>query len=121
MPAVIAVLLAVAALLPAGLEAGPLQADATIDEYFRLQWRVTPGPRGPEIAGHVDNVGNLPADRMEVLVERLDTAGTVVGSSRAWVMGVVAPQQRTYFTAQVPAAPAYRVRILTFDWTTCRD
>jgi hypothetical protein len=121
MAALVAVLVAVAILLPTVGGAGPLQADATIDEYFRLEWQPTAGARGPEISGYVANVGNLPVDRMQILVDRLDAAGTVVGSSRAWVMGVVAPQHRTSFTARVPAATSYRVRILTFDWMNCRD
>jgi hypothetical protein len=119
--ALIAVLVAVGLMLPVAGAAAPMHADATIDEYFRLEWQTTPGARGVEIAGYVDNVGNVPVDRMQLLVERLDAGGTVVGSSRAWVMGVVAPQHRNYFTTRVASAPAYRVRILTFDWTNCRD
>jgi hypothetical protein len=118
---VAALVVAVAVLLPGVSAAGPIHADATLDEYFRLEWQPSPGARGPEISGYVANVSNLPVDRMQVLVERLDAAGTVVGSSRAWVMGVVAPQHRTYFTTRVPAANSYRVRILTFDWVNCRD
>ena len=118
----IASLLAVAVLLPAAATtASSIQADATIAEYFRLQWEATPGTRGSEIAGYVDNVGNVPVDRMQVLVERLDAGGAVVGTSRAWVMGVVVPMHRSYFTTRVAPAASYRVTILTFDWTNCRD
>jgi hypothetical protein len=117
----VAILTAVTALLPAVGAAGPIHADATIAEYFRLEWQATPGPRGSEIAGHVDNVGNVPVDRMQILVERLDAGGAVVGTSRAWVMGVVVPLHRTHFTARVAPAASYRVSILTFDWSNCRD
>jgi hypothetical protein len=112
---------ALALLLPAAGGAGPIHADATLAEYFRLEWRATPGARGADIAGYVDNVGNVPVDRMQLLVERLDAGGVVLDSSRTWVMGVVAPLHRTYFVTRVSLAPAYRVRILTFDWTNCRD
>ena len=121
MPALVAVLVAVAMLLPAAGTAGPIHAEATIAEYFRLQWHTRFGARGPEVAGYVDNVGNVPVDRMQLLVERLDAGGTVLGASRTWVMGVIAPQQRTHFTTRVAPAPSYRVSILTFDWTNCRD
>lgn len=121
MPTLVAVLLAVGVLLPATGTAGPIHAEATLAEYFRVEWQATPGVRGPEIAGYVANVGNVPVDRMQLLVERLDAGGAVVGTSRTWVMGVVAPQHRAYFTTHVPAAPAYRVSILTFDWSNCRD
>jgi hypothetical protein len=121
MPALVAALVAAAMLLPAAGIAGPLHADATIAEYFRLEWRTAPGAGGPEIAGHVDNVGNLPVDRMQLLVERLDDRGAVLGTSRTWVMGVIVPQHRTHFTTRVAPAPSYRVSILTFDWVNCRD
>ncbi len=118
MAGLIAVLMvAVTVLVPAVGGAGPIHADVTLAEYFRLEWQPTPGA----VSGYVANVSNLPVDRMQVLVERLDAAGTVVGSSRAWVMGVVAPQHRTYFTTRVPAAASYRVSILPFDWVNCRD
>ena len=81
MAALAAALVAVAVLIPAVGTAGPIHADATIDEYFRLDWQATPGARGPEIAGYVANVGNVPVDRMQLLVERLGAGGTVVGSA----------------------------------------
>jgi hypothetical protein len=121
MPILLAVVVAVTLLLPATGMAGPLQADATIAEYFRLEWHTASGAGGAEIAGHVDNVSNLPVDRMQLLVERLDDRGAVLGTSRTWVMGVVVPRHRTYFTTRVAPAPAYRVSILTFDWMNCRD
>jgi hypothetical protein len=115
------ILVAVAVLSPAVGTAGPIQADATIDQYFRLEWQATPATQGSEIAGYVDNVGNVPADRMQILVERLDAGGAVVGMSRVWVLGVVVPLHRNYFTTRVSPAASYRVRILTFDWSNCRD
>ena len=54
-------------------------------------------------------------------IDRLDARGAVVGSATTWVMGTVVPNHRSYFTAGVAPAPAYRVRILTFDWSNCRD
>jgi hypothetical protein len=121
MRAGLALLLALAALRPAPVAAEPIQADATVDHYFRLQWQATPGARGPEIAGYVENTSDLPIDRMRLLVERLDAGGAVLGASTTWVMGVVVPHHRSYFATRVPAAPTYRVRILTFDWSNCRD
>ena len=106
-----------AVLLPGAGAADPIQADATVHQYFRLQWEA----RGPEIAGYVENVSDLPVDRMRLLVERLDASGAVVGASTTWVMGTVVAHHRNYFTTRVPSSPAYRVRILTFDWSNCRD
>jgi len=121
MPVRAAVFVAMAVFLPSVGTAGSLHTDATIDEYFRLEWHTAPGAGGSEIAGHVDNIGNLPVDRMQLLVERLDDRGAVLGTSRTWVMGVVIPRHRTYFTTRVAPAPSYRVSILTFEWMNCRD
>jgi hypothetical protein len=101
--------------------AGPTHVDDTFERYFRLDWQAMPSARGPEIAGYVENVGNVPVDRMRLTIERLDAAGAVIGTSTTWVMGIVTPKHRNYFTTRVAAAPAYRVRILTFDWSNCRD
>jgi len=121
MPALVALILTMAVLLPGAGAADPTHADVTVHQYFRLQWEATPGSRGPEIAGYVENISDLPVDRMRLLVERLDPGGAVIGSSTTWVMGIVAAHHRNYFTTRVPSAPAYRVRILTFDWSNCRD
>ena len=37
------------------------------------------------------------ADRMRLQIERLDTAGAVVGSSTVWVLGGVPVDGRAYF------------------------
>jgi len=121
MPTLVALVVAMAVLLPGPAAADPIHADATVEQYFHLQWEATAGARGPEIAGYVENVSDLPVDRMRLLVERLDASGAVMGSTTTWVMGSVAARHRNYFTTRVPSAPAYRVRILTFDWSNCRD
>jgi len=121
MPTLVALVVAMAVLLPGPAAADPIHADATVEQYFHLQWEATAGARGAEIAGYVENVSDLPVDRMRLLVERLDASGAVMGSTTTWVMGSVAAHHRNYFTTRVPSAPAYRVRILTFDWSNCRD
>jgi hypothetical protein len=118
---VAAVLLAAALLGPDTSLAGPLHVEDTFARYFRVEWAATPAAHGPEITGYVENVGNVPVDRMRVVVERLDASGAVIGSSTTWVMGVVIPRHRSYFTTRVAPAAAYRVGILTFEWSNCRD
>jgi hypothetical protein len=119
--ALVAVVVAAALLAPVPGAGGPTHVDDTFERYFRLEWQATPGARGHEIAGYVENVGNVPVDRMRLSIERLDAAGAVIETSTTWVMGVVTPNHRNYFTTRVAAAPAYRVRILTFEWSNCRD
>ena len=121
MRALVAILLAGAALLPAAGAAGPLYADATLAEYFHLRWEATPGARGPALTGHVENISNLPFERIQLLVERLNASGAVTGRSTLWVLGLLPAHQRAYFTTPVSAAPSYRVTIASFDWANCRD
>ena len=121
MRGLMAALVAATVLLPCAGGAGPLFTEDTLQRYFRLDWDATPGARGPQIAGYVENTGNVPVDRMRLLVEHLDAGGVVTTTSTTWVMGVVTPNHRSYFTTRVAAAAAYRVRILSFDWPTCRD
>ena len=117
--------LLLAALIVIGLPlagwAGPINSEDTLQRYFRLDWSSVSGARGSEIAGYVENVSNLPFDRMRLVIEHLDGTGAVVGSSTTYVMGPIVPNHRTYFTTRVAAAPSYRVRILSFDWANCRD
>jgi hypothetical protein len=119
--ALVALLLAGTALLPGVATAGPLYAEATLAEYFRLQWEAAPGASGASIAGYVENKSSLPFERMQLYVDRLDASGAVVATSRTWVMGTLAPNSRSYFTTNVPAAATYRVRVASFDWGRCRD
>ena len=121
MRTLVALLIASAMLLPAAGTADPLYAEATLAEYFRLQWEATAGARGSAITGSVQNLGNLPFDRIQLLVERLDASGAVIGRSHTWVVGALPAHQSSYFKATVPAAPSYRVTIASFDWANCRD
>ena len=91
-------------------------APGTLDRYFALDWSVVPGPRGPVVEGFVYNRFGHFADRMRLSIEHLDAAGNVVGSSTTWVLGGVPPNNRAWFSTPVPAAAAYRVEILSFDW-----
>jgi hypothetical protein len=121
MRTLVALLLASVAWLPAAGTAGPLYSDATLAEYFRLHWEAAAGARGAAITGHIQNLATLPFDRIQLLVERLDAGGAVIGRSTTWVVGNLPASQRAYFTANVPAAASYRVSISSFDWANCRD
>ena len=118
MPALAAlVVVALALLVPVAGAADPIQADATVQQYFRLQWQAG----ASQVAGYVENISDLPFHRMRLLVERLDAGGAVIGSTTTWVMGIIAPHHRNYFSTRVAPASSYRVTILAFDWSNCRD
>ena len=113
----IAVLTATALLFTSGAAAAAqIYAPQTLERYFRLEWTVTRDRKGPAIEGYVYNMSRRLVERMRLQIERLDAAGTVVGSSAVWVLGTVPIESHAYFHASVPAAASYRVQVLTFDW-----
>src|SRR2546421_854835 len=112
----IAVLTAAAILLTSGAATAQIYAPQTLERYFRLEWTVTRDRKGPAIEGYVYNMSRRLVERMRLQIERLDAAGTIVGSSAVWVLGTVPIESRAYFQASVPAAASYRVQVLTFDW-----
>jgi hypothetical protein len=94
----------------------PNFATESLDRWFRLGWSLAQGRSGPQLEGYVDNQWKQGADKMRLVVERLDASGRVVGCSEVWV-GMVPAYSRTFFLAAVPDANAqYRVRVLSFDW-----
>ena len=121
MRTLIALLFAGAAWLPATGSAGALYSEAMLAQYFRVQWEASTGARGAAITGHIQNLATLPFDRLQLLVERLDAGGVVIGRSTTWVVGNLPANQRAYFSATVPVAASYRVSIASFDWANCRD
>jgi hypothetical protein len=98
----------------AGISA-QIYAPQTLERYFRLEWQVTRGRKGPAIDGYVYNNGMQTADRMILQIEGLDASGKVVGNSTVWVLGGVPRGGRAYFGASVPEATSYRVQVLSFD------
>ena len=90
-------------------------AAATLAQYFKIDWQVVQGGKGPRIEGYVYNSG-LAVDRMRLSIERLDAAGHVAGETTTWVLGGVPGHGRAWFSTPVPEAASYRVEILSFDW-----
>ena len=110
--------LTVAALLTGATGASAqLYAPQTLERYFRLEWEVTRGRKGPAIEGYVYNNGPRSVEHMRLQIQRLDTSGKVVGSSTVWVLGSIPMDGRAYFGVSVPDATSYRVQVLSFDWT----
>jgi len=112
----IAVLIAAALLTGATGVSAQLYAPQTLERYFRLEWEVTRGRKGPAIEGYVYNNGPRSVEHMRLQIERLDTSGKVVGSSTVWVLGSIPMDGRAYFGVSVPDATSYHVQVLSFDW-----
>jgi hypothetical protein len=87
------------------------------DRWFRLEWQAgQSAKRGPVVSGYVHELAGRTADSMQLGIDRLDAAGAVTGTQIAYVTGTVPPGGRAYFEVPVPAAPAYRVRIVWYRW-----
>ncbi len=87
------------------------------DRHFRLEWEAGQSKkRGPVITGYVYETEGRNTDGMRLAIETLDSDGNVTGTTMGYVMGMIPGGGRAYFEIPVPAASAYRVRILFFRW-----
>jgi len=113
----VALVLVAIALIAAGSAAAANYAQETLDRYFRIEFQVTAASPRPVVSGYIYNMnGGLPADRMQLSIERLDAAGQIIGNSSTWVLGGVPAGSRAYFSTPVEPAASYRVQVLSFDW-----
>jgi hypothetical protein len=96
--------------------ARPIYSPESLARYFRLDWQVVPSSGGPTVEGYVYNQTDMLAIQMQINIEELDAAGTVVGKIETWVVGEVPPGSRSFFSARVHQAASYRVAVLSFNW-----
>jgi hypothetical protein len=69
------------------------------------------------VSGYIYNQrAGYRADHMQLSIERLDAAGTVIGTSTTWVLGGVPLGSRAFFSTRVEPAASYRVHVLSFEW-----
>ena len=111
----LALVLVLALVAPAASQM--MYAPESLDQYFRIEWQQTQNRRGQAIEGYVYNTSYRSAQRVSLRIDRVDAAGSVVGSSTLWIPGELPMTNRVYFSASVPAAAGYRVQVLSFDWT----
>jgi hypothetical protein len=87
------------------------------EAFFALDWQADERRGRPVVTGHVVNTLGIAAHNVRLLVESLDAAGQVTGTTIGYVSGDVLPGARMYFEVPVArAAPAYRVVVLSWDW-----
>ena len=113
----IALLTAFVVLVGAGPVWAQLYAPETIDQDFRVEWQVGQNRKGPTVEGYVYNKAMRGADHMRLKIDQLDSAGRVLGTTTAVVLGTVPLDGRAYFSALVPPAASYRVQPYSWDWT----
>jgi hypothetical protein len=85
------------------------------ERIFNVSWE--PGQyRGqPVVEGYVMNISPYETTQIRVLVESLDGAGQVTNQRIAWVPGELGGGGRLFFQVPAAAAPAYRVRVFSYD------
>jgi len=85
------------------------------EQIFSLEYG--PGQyRGqPVIEGTVTNISPYDLANVRLLVDRLDAGGQVATQQLAWVPGELRGGGRAYFSVPTAPAPAYRVRVFTYD------
>ena len=92
------------------------------DEFFRVEWKVSPGSQGnARMTGYVYNEYGEAAEHVQLRINELDASGRVVASVYRPVYGTVPGEDRSYFDVQVPASPSYRVTVEGFDFIESGD
>jgi hypothetical protein len=86
------------------------------EQFFALEWASGDGRGRPGVNGYVTNARGEAAGDVRVMVESLDAAGAITAETIGYVSGVLTPGMRAYFAVRAPAASAYRVRILSWQW-----
>lgn len=69
----------------------------------------------PALAGTVTNISPYDLTGVRLLVDTLDHTGRVTAQQVAWVPGELRGGGRLHFSVPTTPAPAYRVRVYTYD------
>jgi len=87
-----------------------------------IQWEFSERPGNPRVSGYVKNDTLRAATNLHMRVDRLAADGTLIGTSRAILVGPLHSGDRLFFDVRVPErAPAYRVSVEAFDGYRCGD
>ena len=93
----------------------PLVVDG--ERYFKLEWEAADRNGRPAVRGSILNDFGFPAQKIRLLVDRLDAAGGITAQTIGYVGGELTPGTRSYFEVPVPArAATYRVAIFQWEW-----
>jgi hypothetical protein len=69
----------------------------------------------PAVEGTVTNISPYDLTNIRLLVDTLDAGGEIKNQQVAWVPGELRGGGRLFFSVPTTAAPAYRVRVFTYD------
>jgi hypothetical protein len=97
----------------AAAELQPLMAGW--ERAFTVNWQPAQYRGKPAVEGYVSNVSPYHTVNIRVLIENLDAAGTVTNQQIAWLPGDLLGGGRLFFQVPTAPAPAYRVRVFSYD------
>jgi hypothetical protein len=110
------VVLALILVAVVGVQAAEIQPHmAGWERIFALEYG--PGQyRGkPAVEGTVTNISPYDLTNIRLLVDTLDAGGEIKNQQVAWVPGELRGGGRLFFSVPTAPAPAYRVRVYTYD------
>jgi hypothetical protein len=95
---------------------GPLEPLVVgTEQHFVIDWQAEPRPQGVVVWGYVSNQAPYTFDRLRLLVDALGPEGQILAQRLVWAPGLLGGWGRAYFEAPMPPAPAYRVRVHSYD------
>jgi hypothetical protein len=98
-----------------GAAAEPQPLMAGWERVFTVSWAPAQYRGRPAVEGYVNNVSPYHTGNIRVLIESLDAGGKVTNQRVAWVPGDVLGGGRLFFQVPTAPAPAYRVRVFSYD------
>ena len=85
------------------------------ERVFTVHWQPAEYRGRPAVEGYVNNVSPYHTGNIRVLIESLDAAGKVTNQHVAWLPGDMLGGGRLFFQVPTAPAPAYRVRVFSYD------
>ncbi|HEU4366980.1 MAG TPA: hypothetical protein VFV05_01995 [Methylomirabilota bacterium] len=95
---------------------GPLEPLVVgAEQHLTIEWQPARSNQPTVVWGYVNNPSPNTFDRVRLLVEGLDPAGGILAQRLVWAPGLLGSWGRVYFEAPMGPAPAYRVRVFSYD------
>jgi hypothetical protein len=84
-------------------------------EYFRIDWDASEQAGQPLLSGYVLSVRKYGAQWMQLLVDRVDSSGTLLDQRIVWLPSAVPLGGRVFFEVPVAPAASYRVSVYAYE------
>ena len=85
------------------------------ERIFTSTWQAGQYRGQPALEGYLTNVSPYELTYIRLLIESLDAGGQVTTQHIAWVPGELGGGGRLFFQVPTAPAPAYRVRVYSYD------